>query len=539
MQEYMIDMGFDEFEKREELMWSLGYALAQGLWNSGEKIVFIDYTGGEKQYTGLQVLATALGLAKEITKQSQKPRIGIVLPPSFAAAALNYACIFANKTPVNLNFTMGPTAAQSCIDNADIDTILTLAPIKEKISEANPKFPWAKNVKDMLPILGSSTLPENLSGLSPEEICKRYGIEKYDDNQKEGTLIFTSGSEGAPKAAILSQRNIIANSIQTKISEVFKDDDILLGNLPVFHSFGLLFEVWYTAIAGLTTLMVASPIDIKTNLKAIKEYKPNVMIGSPTFFRAYLKYANSGDLQSLKRVIAGAEKTPHGFHEAWDKAFGSDSYKEGYGLTEATPVVGVNLDEKDFGYYSTGTRQGSIGKLLPGMQARILHPLTHEVLPFGKQGLLSLRGANIFPGYLNNEEASNAMLQKGWLVTGDLSRLDADGFIYVDGRLSRFSKIGGEMVPHATVETALAKAMNASDGDMPLLCISSRLDEDKGEALVLISAMDIELHTVKEKLREAGISNLWMPKYIVRTEKIPLLPSGKLDLKALQDLARS
>ena len=247
--------------------------------------------------------------------------------------------------------------------------------------------------------------------------------------------------------------------------------------------------------------------------------------------------ASADDMKSLRKAIAGAEKTPKGFHEMWNESFG-DTYREGYGLTEATPVVGVNLPDRDFGFFSTGSRKGSIGKLFPGMQAKILDPTTLAPLPFGEQGLLAMRGANIFAGYLDNPKATAEALHGEWLITGDLSRIDKDGFLYIDGRLSRFSKIGGEMVPHATVETALNNELGFAASDTPLIAVSSRLDEGKGEALVLLSATDITLADVKNALRKAGISNLWHPKYLVRVDKIPLLPSGKLDLKTIGELAK-
>ena len=194
--------------------------------------------------------------------------------------------------------------------------------------------------------------------------------------------MFTSGSEGAPKAAVLTERNIIANCLQTKLCGLFDADDILLANLPIFHSFGLLFEVWYMAIAGQKTVSLASPLDIKSNIRAIRETRATSIIGSPTFLRAYIKYAQPEDMASIRKAIAGAEKTPAGFHELWNGKFG-DTYREGYGLTEASPVVGVNLPDRDFGWYSTGSRKGSIGKLFPGMAAKILDPDTLEPLEFG------------------------------------------------------------------------------------------------------------------------------------------------------------
>lgn len=539
MQKYVYDMGFDEFEKYEELSKTLGYSIFSSLLKNADREILIDYSGNEKTYTCAELLKYGLALSKVIKSQISSKRVGLAMPPCAYSIVANHACIFAGKVPVNLNFTMGLTAAKSCIETSGVDTIISTLPAREKIEKANPTFPWTENFFDVATEISRLDNLPDLS-LPKEALMSEFEIEENArTDKKEATLIFTSGSEGAPKAAILTEKNIIANCLQTKLSEVFKPDDLLLGNLPIFHSFGLLFEVWLLALAPQKTLTLSSPIDIKANLRAIKTYKPTVMIGSPTFFRAYLRNAKREDLKSLRNVIAGAEKTPKGFEQHWNEHFGEGSYAEGYGLTETTPVVGVNLPDRDFGFFSTGKRKGSIGKIFPGMCARILNPSNLEELPFGEQGLISFKGANVFAGYLNNPEATKAALHGEWLVTGDLGRLDSDGFLYVDGRLSRFSKIGGEMVPHATVETALAKALGLDKSELPLLAISSRLDVDKGEAIVLVSAVDLELARVKEALRQSGISNLWMPKYIVRTDKIPLLASGKLDLKTLSDLAKA
>lgn len=539
MQGYIYDMGFGEFEKRKELSKTLGYSIFSSLLKNAEREILIDYSGNEKTYTCGELLRYSLALSKIIRERVPSRRVGLAMPPCAYSIAANHACIFAGKVPVNLNFTMGLSAAKSCVETSEIDTAISTLSAREKIDKANPTFPWPEKFIDLAAEISKIANPPDLSRPKSELMAEFGIVENASERDKEATLIFTSGSEGAPKAAILTERNIIANCLQTKLSQVFAPDDLLLGNLPIFHSFGLLFEVWMLALAPQKTLTLASPIDIKANLRAINKYRPTVMIGSPTFFRAYLRHAKREDMKSLRNVIAGAEKTPKGFEEHWNEHFGEGTYAEGYGLTETTPVVGVNLPERDFGFFSTGKRKGSIGKIFPGMCARILSPATLEELPFGEQGLISFKGANVFAGYLNNPEATKSALRGDWLVTGDLGRVDSDGFLYVDGRLSRFSKIGGEMVPHATVETALAKALGLDKSEVPLVAVSSRLDVDKGEALVLVSAVDLELARVKEALREAGISNLWMPKYIVRCEKIPLLASGKLDLKALSDLAKA
>lgn len=537
-----VDMGFDVFERREELKKTLAFSVVNGLCENAENNILCDFSAGAKHYNGTDLLAAAAVIAEHLKQTHTGPRIGLAIPPSFVAFAANYACLLAGIVPVNLNFTLGRVAAESCVDTASIECMITASSFAEKIAKANPSFPWTATVLDASEILAQTDAARfafwrKKISLGAGAILSHFSIaEDAADTQKEGTLVFTSGSEGAPKAAILTERNIIANCLQTKLCGLFLPDDILLANLPIFHSFGLLFEVWYMAITGQKTVSLASPLDIKSNVRAVKETGATAIIGSPTFFRAYIKHANSADMSTIRKAIAGAEKTPNGFHELWNGKFG-DTYREGYGLTEATPVVGVNLPERDFGWYTTGSRKGSIGKLFPGMVAKILDPATLKPLPMGMQGLLALKGANVFAGYLNNPHATDAALKDGWLVTGDLSRLDKDGFLYIEGRLSRFSKIGGEMVPHATVEAALNSELGFANSDLPMIAISSRLDEGKGEALVLLSSVDISLADAKEALRRAGISNLWMPKHLVRTPSIPLLPSGKLDLKKISQLA--
>lgn len=540
---YTLDMGFDVFEKRPELSQTLAYTLARGLCESTADWLLCDFSDGAKKYSATEILAAAVALSRRLDKAEIGGRAAVAIAPSYLAFITNYACVFAGINPVNINFTLGPVAAKSCFQTAKIDTTFTAEYFKSKIDKANPQFPWSKSVVDVCKILSEIPADEideikNSVKLGADKFAEKFGIKKFGDNNVEATLVFTSGSEGSPKAAILTERNIIANCLQTKLIELFAEDDILLANLPIFHSFGLLFEAWYMAAHGQKTVTLHSPLDIKNNIRAVREMGLTAIIGSPTFFRAYIKHAKPEDMKTLRMAIAGAEKTPKGFHEIWNAAFG-DTYREGYGLTEASPVVGVNTKTKDFGWFSTGTRKGSIGKLFPGMRAKILHPATLTEMPFGQQGLLAMQGANIFAGYLDNKPATDAALQNGWLITGDLARLDPDGFLYIDGRVSRFSKIGGEMVPHATVEAALNTELKLADSDIPLIAISSRLDEGKGESLVLLAATDITLSQAKDALRRAGISNLWQPKYIVKIDKIPLLPSGKLDLKKISELAKA
>ncbi len=545
MRDEIFDMGYELFEQRDELKRTLAETLVLALSKNAQKKLFCDYTFGRLQFSGAELLAMSLALSKKIATMTKKTNIGIVCSPSIYALIANYACIFAKKVPVNLNFTMGLEAIKDCLQTADIDTMLSLAPAREKISQLNPSFPWSDNYFDILECIQSFDL-EYLKDIKHNAdeldfIYKNFNIEKAENgatNNKLATIIFTSGSEAKPKAAMLSERNIIANCLQLAECEVFNKEETVLANLPIFHCFGLLFGVWNVALQAQKTLSVASALDIKTTIKAIKEKEVSYMIGSPTFYRAYLKKASVDDLKSLKRVIAGAEKTPLGFEELWNNTFAYKSYFEGYGLTEATPVVSVNLPNKDYATHSVGKRLGSVGKLFLGMQARLLDPITKEVLPRNSQGLLSLRGANIFMGYLNDEKTTQESLDGDWLITGDLARIDDDGFLYIEGRFKRFSKIAGEMISHIAIENAIAEELNIADSDKQLLAISSMQDDNRGECLVLISAIDIDLKELQDICKSAKIPNIAVPKHIVRVKDIPILPTGKLDLKAIISLGK-
>lgn len=536
MEDFVFDMGFEEFKKRPELKWSLAYAIGRGLSLNYDIDLLCDFSNGEKKYKGFQFLWIGFELSKYFMSFSKQKRLGLVIPPSFNACVSNYACIFSGKVPINLNFSLGRTPSKACIDISGIDTIITTRAVKERIFNINPQFVWTDNVVFIDEIIDElfSDIPI-YDKITCDNILKNFSNDI--DNNKEATIVFTSGSEEYPKGVILTERNIISNVIQTDLCGLFEDEDLLFCNLPIFHSFGLLFSIWMMAIKGQKVLSLATPIDIKSNIRAIKTHRPNVMVGSPTFFRPYLQYATREDMSSIRSAVAGAEKTPPGFHELFDNSFGSGVYKEGYGLTETTPVVGVNLPSREYKYFSVGTRKGSIGKIFPGMQARILSLSDLSVLPFGEQGLLSLRGPNVFGGYLGNEKATKKSLDGEWLITGDLARLDKDGFVYVDGRVSRFSKIAGEMISHTAVEGAIAKGLGVDDSAEHNVAISARLDESKGEVLVLLTTLDVSFDEIKSIFKKAGLSNLWMPKEILKLEKIPTLPTGKMDLRRMSEIA--
>jgi acyl-[acyl-carrier-protein]-phospholipid O-acyltransferase / long-chain-fatty-acid--[acyl-carrier-protein] ligase len=276
-------------------------------------------------------------------------------------------------------------------------------------------------------------------------------------------------------------------------------------------------------------------LDAAKNAALIERYELTLLLATPTFLRVYLRKADSDQLRSLRLVIVGAEKMPLDLAEKYEERFGKKVF-EGYGLTETAPVVSVNLPEPAPNAEPT-SRLGSVGRIAPGIAAEIREPETDRKLSLHDTGMLWLRGVNIFEGYLHDPKQTAEVLHDGWLKTGDIGRFDRDGFLYIEGRLSRFSKIGGEMVPHEAIESKIVDLMGLAGRDQRPLAIVGVQDEAKGEALVLLSAVDVDLDEVRKKLHDASVPNLWIPKHVQRVESIPVLASGKLDLKKCRELA--
>lgn len=256
--------------------------------------------------------------------------------------------------------------------------------------------------------------------------------------------------------------------------------------------------------------------------------------------RGYLKRAEPKQFASIKLLVTGAEKLPRELAETFEGKFGKHVL-QGYGLTETAPVVSTNLPNPEASRpndsVQLSNRVGSVGKLLPGEAAQIRDPETNVLLSPHELGMLWLKGPNIFEGYLNEPARTAEVLQDGWFKTGDLGRLDEDGFLYIEGRVSRFSKIGGEMVPHETVETKIIEAFDLKMEDERVVAVVGVPDQAKGEALVLLTARDLSPEKIREHLLADGLPSLWIPRTIKRVEKIPILGSGKLDLGKCKDLA--
>ena len=539
----MIDLDEVAFQQRPELKSHLAYESFISLASRPRQKLIVDRgLQGRTMKSGF-LLAVSFMLSRRLTNWTSKTRVGILFPPSLGAYIANLAVVLAGKVPVNLNFTLGPSSVAACLQKADVDCLLTSERVQHKI----PHFPWSESgIIDLVEEMKLIPKAKALALLSWIHLCPTKLLAKIlkipaEGGELEAGLLFTSGSSGEPKGVVLTHRNILGNCAQIDATGLLPVSEKVIANLPIFHSFGFTVTLWYPLLRGCSVVTLPSPLEVKNVAEAIKADSATILIGTPTFLKPYMKRIEPEQLASLKYVVAGAEKTPEGFADAWEARFGS-LYLEGYGLTETSPVVSVNTpsipDGVNYPGDSTeGSRRGSVGRMMPGHAARILDPNTMEDIEVTKVGLLMLKGPNIFRAYLGEPKRTAEVKQGGWFITGDLARFDEDGFLFIEGRLSRFSKIAGEMVPHGTVEDALIKAYNLIDAEQPIIAVAGRPDEAKGEALVLLSVMDLELEDVREKLSCAGLANLWVPKEIKRVEVIPTLATGKLDLRQIQFLA--
>lgn len=531
-----MDSDFNPIGQDGELDSHLGWNAFRAMARNRKREAVIDCASKPRSFNAGEILVLSTLLADRLRKETSKPRVGIVLPPGIGAIIANFAVLFSGKSAVNLNFSLGREALESSIERAEIDFVLTA----EKVRARLPDFPWPQKILDVGETLQNTSKPRLmmrallLAALPSNWAAALLGIPR-EGGRNEATLLFTSGSSGMPKGVVLSHRNILANCAQIRATKLIPHGETLLGNLPVFHSFGFTISLCFCLIEGVRVVTVPSPLDVRSNLKAIREQGVTVLLGTPTFLRPYLRRAKEGDLDLIKYVIAGAEKTPDGFAEKWEKQ-ASCVYLEGYGLTETSPVLCVNLPDDE--QSKTRRRIGAVGKLLPGVTARVVHPDSGEILSPSETGILHFQGPNVFEGYLKEPEKTTEVFDDdGWFVTGDLGSFDEDGFLRIEGRLSRFSKIGGEMVPHGRVEEAVTQALGLREGDQPVVAVAGRPDSAKGEALVLLSTIEIDLKGIHKQLSDSGLSNLWIPRELKRVAAIPMLPTGKLDLKTIAILA--
>ncbi len=505
-------------------------------------------TGTEVSYG--KILGLAMSLARVLKKRGEK-RVGIILPPTPQATIALVACLLAGVTPAMLNYTASREAFESAVKQGELKTFITEPFFVDKL----PNFPWPPKeqhlyVSDLPNMMSKAAILGNLilaRTLTSPMICAMFDTEKRCA-EDECVLLFTSGSSGVPKGVMLTNRMLLANVAQCASRLDFRKARFL-SFLPVFHSFGLTVTLILPLLARRSFITYPNPMDAQRLCKLTQEHKATFIAATPTFARAMLRRANEDTFKSVKYFIAGAEKLPADLDAAFQERHGI-KLLEGYGLTETSPVCTLNVPDaepiKGSAFYVPGRVPGSIGAMLPGMAVRVTDIEDDDKeLELTEQGMLWYKGANIFSGYLGKADAQDTIFRDGWFKSGDLGSVDLNGFVTLGGRLARFSKIGGEMVPHEGVERAIIEALGVG-AEQLCLAITCVPDEQKGEAIVLLSTLPEHSHqadekaiigTIREALSAREFPNLWVPRYVVPVEEIPVLGSGKMDLRRCRQLA--
>ncbi len=461
--------------------------------------------------------------------------VGIFLPPSVGGALTNLAALVAGKVPVNLNYTFSEELLASCARQCELQTIVTSKAFLDKVQKALPGRVLLLEEVLKEPRAGEKLAALSLAWLAPLAwVEKATGCERTPELDDLATVVFSSGSTGEPKGVMLSHYNITSNMEQLGQTFDFGPRDRFLGILPFFHSFGLTATLLQPMVYGVGVAYYPNPLEGKAVGEVARRYRPTYLMATPSFLNIYIRSCESADFASLQVVMSGAEKLQSWLAADFEDKFGLRPL-EGYGCTECSPVVAANRHSLRG---QIGARHGKIGHPMPGMSVRIVHPETRADMPVGKPGLLLVRGPNVMVGYLNRPDKTAEVLRDGWYQTGDVVTLGEDGFLEITGRLSRFSKIGGEMAPHDTVEEKLHQLAGVHE---LTFAVTGLPDEKKGERLVVLHKLDEPaLAAFLLELPKLELPNLWIPKasQFFRVAELPLLGSGKLDLPRLNQLAR-
>ena len=490
--------------------------------------------------SSLQALIGSIVLARALRRHWDDQRhVGILLPPTVAGALLNVAALLCGKTSVNLNYTVGKSGLEAAVRLAGLRTIVTSRAFVEKAKLELPEGPsivWLEDVARAIST-GQKLTAALLALCAParliERACGQTTPLTMDDL---ATIIFSSGSTGDPKGVMLSHFNVDAN-VQgaSQVLHLYQDERVL-GILPFFHSFGYLV-FWLVTLNGQSIVFHPSPLDVTAIGDLVQRFRLTFLVTTPTFLQLYQRRCTPEQFSSLRIVLTGAEKLPARLAQAFEDHFGVAPV-EGYGVTECAPVISVNCpDFRAAGFFQPASRRGTVGQPLPGVSVQIVDPDSFAPLPADTPGMLLVKGPNVMQGYLGREDLTASAIRDGWYITGDIAKLDEDGFLTITDRLSRFSKIGGEMVPHGKVEEALQQAAGA---DMQVFAVTGIPDEKKGERLAVLHTLDeSRLPDILSKLTEQGLPNLFIPgrNQFVKVEALPVLGTGKLDLRGIKRIA--
>ncbi len=536
-----------QYEPWQELLplpesWvSLPSAFVHAARRHAGRVAICDSTG--VSYTYAQTFLRTLAMGRVLSRTwGNASHVGLFVPPVAPSAMANLAVSLWGRIPVNLNYSASQSVVDSSIEQCGITHVITSGRALDKF-KITPRAElilledlparvtladklWAAAVSQAVPL---AALPMFLPGLRGNRL---------DD---EATIIFTSGSTGDPKGVRLSHRNILSNAHQIDQQVQMKPDDVVLGILPFFHAFGFTVTIWTALALGKKVVYHFNPLDARNVGKLCEDHGVTLLIGTPSFMRIYLKTCEAKQFAKLTHLILGAEKLKPELAREIERTLGIRPL-EGYGCTELSPVVAVNVPEsvqlRD-GRSVDGNRLGTVGLPMPGTRIKTVDPETGEDLAPGTEGMIQVSGPQVMMGYLNRPEATARVLSDGWYTTGDLGALDEDGFLRITDRLSRFSKVAGEMVPHILIESAL---MELTGVDEHHVAVTGVPDDKHGERLcVLYTDLGMSPTEVHHRMMDGRIPRLWIPSVrdFIQVDEIPITATGKIDLRGLRELATS
>jgi acyl-[acyl-carrier-protein]-phospholipid O-acyltransferase/long-chain-fatty-acid--[acyl-carrier-protein] ligase len=519
---------------------TLGHAFLDQVSTHWSEVAMCDGTGASLTYGQAALRAAVLGrfLAR---KAGEAAYVGVLLPPTVPAAVVNLALTLQGKIPVNLNYTAGQAMIDSSIEQCGIRQVVTSPKVLDRfgvkprgellpLEEVARQIPWS----------------DKLAGAACARLARHGAANRLfpglsrQDRDSVATVIFTSGSTGDPKGVVLSHGNILSNIRQADAQIVLAPDEVVLGILPFFHSFGFTVTIWMGLALGKKVVYHFNPLDSKTIGKLCEQHKVTLIAGTPSFTRFYLKSCPASQFRTVTHLILGAEKLKPELYKELNAWLGIEPM-EGYGTTELSPVVAANVPHQvtlPDGRKVHGNRPGTVGLPVPGTAIKTIDPETGADLPPGAEGIVAVKGPQVMVGYLNRPEATAKVLRDGWYATGDLGFVDQDGFLKITDRVSRFSKIAGEMVPHLGVESAILAVASTEEH---CVAVTSLPDPKHGERLcVLYTELGKSPDEIHKALTSGHFPRLWIPSVrdFIRVDAIPITGTGKVDLRRLRSLAQ-
>ena len=516
-----------------------------------------DSTGVE--LTGGRLLAASIVLGRILKRMfltNDEKHVGVLVPPSVGGVLANTSLTLLNRVAVNLNYTLTNEAVNDCIRRAKIKHVVTSRKVLKKCGfELDAELIFIEDLKKLATKRDKLIAALQAFVLPIPIVERQLGLHRVQPDDLL-TILFTSGSTGVPKGVMLTHRNVSCNTLGVGSVAHIRADDMLIGILPFFHSFGYTATLWLPLTLDAAAAYHFSPLEAREIGKLFETYNGSILMSAPTFLRAYLKRWTAEQVKNLSLVIVGSEKMPADLTEAFREKFGVEP-SEGYGATELSPVVSVNIPENRLTTNSpAGTKLGSVGRPLPGVKVKVIDPDTFQDRGLKEEGLLLVSGPNVMQGYYEDDDRTGKVVRDGWYVTGDFARIDDDGYIEITGRQSRFSKIGGEMVPHERIEKLLQAAISQVSDDSDdqdddddnvkipslMVAVSSVPCQKRGERLIVFYRMNpLSPDELIRYLHQHDLPNLWIPDRdsFIEIDEIPILGTGKLDLRRLKELAGS